>query len=539
MMPGVMPWVPQMGAVMEQILAQMQGTTTQGNPGPSQSTGGAGWYQPNVTTQYMMAMLAPDTQGNTNAGTTQAQHGHGGGYAGQGQSTGDVVEDGESAYDRWAKRREMELQQDKDKFVEKMVQADRKSAREGRFGRPRWWFPSSAMIQTKEGPALQDRRQAYAQLSYDWAAIHDNGFSDEDLLTSSRESHEATSCRVVAVAMTPTEASALAEGSAVAVTIRSSMKMRDQLEDMLGGVDWSVADTIQLAKMKKIIEVAAGQLGIPTGHWERMLSSGLNQSVPGLSAKDVEAHIQREVEKRLREQQDGDRGRQDRRQHGDARGPSGARTRDQRPLMTIPAEQSSPAPIINTQEVFRILAGDDEGTTEARRWPSKGGEQSDTNLTQSTEVGPTQRDDVSMGSGSGTEEDGAAYDYIKRMKSSMSAATDFSTGTQGLRTRGKNSRLWGAGDRPRENRVGQEDDEADGPEHVVRPGTDGQHDYPRRDGSWVPNAGYHVAADGPARHARKRGPAVCHAGNGQETAPQDRGKEENGGFPYDRGRGRA
>ena len=125
------------------------------------------------------------------------------------------------------------------------------------------------------------------------AAVHENGLEDEALLMSSRELHEPTDCRIVAVALTLTEASALAEGSANAVVVRSSK--------MLGGIDWSAADTIQLAKMQKIMTVAAGQLGIPTAHWERMLASGLQQPVPTVSAKDMEERIQKEVEKRVRD----------------------------------------------------------------------------------------------------------------------------------------------------------------------------------------------------------------------------------------------
>ena len=53
----------------------------------------------------------------------------------------------------------------------------------------------------------------------------------------------------------------------------------------------------------------------------------------------------------------------------------------------------------------------------------------DTHQTDSTDVGPTQPDDISMGSASGTEED-KTPEYARRLRSSMSAASNFSTGLQ-------------------------------------------------------------------------------------------------------------
>ena len=149
----------------------------------------------------IMGQPEPTASGNT------------GQNAGEAKNSEDGPEQGMSTYERWAKAKEQEELAKRDSAVERSFPGgyDRRSAKDARFGRCKFWFPAKSMRddpQTGE-PVLGASSEVYGQVAHDWGGIVSNGYTDSELLTAAGDFSDKVACRIFAIAMPPFVATAI------------------------------------------------------------------------------------------------------------------------------------------------------------------------------------------------------------------------------------------------------------------------------------------------------------------------------------------
>mgnify|MGYP006875401641 CR=1 FL=1 len=194
------------------------------------------------------------------------------------QSKQQTDEAEESTYDNMAKQKE-EARQLRDEAVSNSYRGgyDRRSARDSRFGRCKFWFPARAM---REDPqtgevAVGDRDSVYCQVSHDWAGIIADGFPDKDLLRAAEGLEAAVPCRVLAVAVPDYVANSVGEDSSVMIGVRAPFGMTGKMSELLGIFDWSrLEDEAEYQKARTVMTEAARSLGLPTFATQREAMEG-------------------------------------------------------------------------------------------------------------------------------------------------------------------------------------------------------------------------------------------------------------------------
>ena len=187
-----------------------------------------------------------------------------------------------STYERWAQTKEAEEQQRGDDHVGYTAGGiERRSAKDSRYGRGKFWFPPRALVddpntgeavlqsrnamygQVRASHRVQCHRVGLVQVSHDWGGIIAGKFSDSDLLSSSVALGEPCSCRIMAVAVGPGVATAVGEGSASMVGLKASPEVIDRVQSVLGTVDWTpLRNDAVFEQAKAMLQEMAAALGL-------------------------------------------------------------------------------------------------------------------------------------------------------------------------------------------------------------------------------------------------------------------------------------
>ena len=208
-----------------------------------------------------------------------------------------------SAYERWAQEKEAEAKADTMEHAKRLM-TERRSAKDTRFGRVRFWFPQSAMTYEGANPKLKGRMETYGQLSVDWGGLHSIGkFAEEDMLTAAHElgSKEKTTCRVLAIAMEPEYAYAIAESEAVPVVLRVPNGYQDELQEQLGRYSWDFMDDRESRKtFEHILELGMNHMKNPkrSTSMDTILDRHSVASALDMKTRMAE-QMEREIQKRL------------------------------------------------------------------------------------------------------------------------------------------------------------------------------------------------------------------------------------------------
>mmetsp|Transcript_27358 Transcript_27358/g.71043 ORF Transcript_27358/g.71043 Transcript_27358/m.71043 type:complete len:350 (-) Transcript_27358:110-1159(-) len=148
----------------------------------------------------------------------------------------------------------------------------------------------------QETITLKSMADTYGQLRMDWGAIYKWDWTESEVVSASEETSKAVPCRVIATAVHPTHAEALADGEAFLLTLRGTPSYRVLLQEILGRIAWDEMRPEALTGLQDCIEGCCKR-----NHVSVFSTATQCLSCSEMPPEDLENRIAAEVKKRLAE----------------------------------------------------------------------------------------------------------------------------------------------------------------------------------------------------------------------------------------------